>query len=154
VTSPRKIAANRKNARRSTGPRTTPGKLLARGNALKHGLATAVRGDPTLVSEIERLADALAGNTRNPARRAIARAAAEAEIDVRRVRQHRAAVLSTEIMMVTLEAAASNEDVDAPTIAARAMVRMVDRLQRMERYARRTMSKRDRIFRELAACPD
>src|SRR6266704_5370046 len=34
----RKIEANRKNARHSTGPRTAAGKQAVKGNALKHGL--------------------------------------------------------------------------------------------------------------------
>jgi len=38
VTSPAKVAANRENARRSTGLRTPAGKRAARRNALKHGL--------------------------------------------------------------------------------------------------------------------
>jgi len=36
--SPRKLAANQQNARRSTGPRTPAGKARVRHNALKHGL--------------------------------------------------------------------------------------------------------------------
>ncbi len=36
--SERKIAANRQNARKSTGPKTLMGKAFSRGNALKHGL--------------------------------------------------------------------------------------------------------------------
>ncbi len=35
----RQIEANRRNARKSTGPRTDEGKKVSRGNALKHGLA-------------------------------------------------------------------------------------------------------------------
>ena len=41
--SPRKLEANRRNAQRSTGPRTEEGKSQSRRNALKHGiLASAV----------------------------------------------------------------------------------------------------------------
>ncbi len=36
--SPRKIAANRQNALKSTGPKTPQGKAYSRTNALKHGL--------------------------------------------------------------------------------------------------------------------
>ena len=36
--SERKLVANRKNAKRSTGPRTVQGKARTRFNALKHGL--------------------------------------------------------------------------------------------------------------------
>ena len=38
MASRRQIAANRRNARKSTGPRTSAGKLRSRSNALKHGL--------------------------------------------------------------------------------------------------------------------
>ncbi len=45
--SPRKIAANRQNAQRSTGPRTPEGKRRVRWNALQHGvLAAQVLLDP------------------------------------------------------------------------------------------------------------
>ena len=37
----RQIAANRRNARRSTGPRTAAGKAASSANALRHGLAAA-----------------------------------------------------------------------------------------------------------------
>lgn len=38
MTSPAQIAANRRNARQSTGPRTANGKAKSRLNALRHGL--------------------------------------------------------------------------------------------------------------------
>ena len=38
MTSERQFAANRRNAARSTGPRTSPGKLQSRQNACRHGL--------------------------------------------------------------------------------------------------------------------
>lgn len=38
VVSPKQLAANRLNSSRSTGPRTAPGKAIARLNAVKHGL--------------------------------------------------------------------------------------------------------------------
>jgi hypothetical protein len=45
-TSPRRIAANRRNARRSTGPKTREGKLRSSRNALKHGLCSATAIPP------------------------------------------------------------------------------------------------------------
>jgi hypothetical protein len=153
MTSPRKIAANRKNARRSTGPRTRRGKLRVRGNAFRHGLATTVSSDPALTDEIERLAKGLAGETRSATRRATAHAAAEAEIELRRVRRHRAMMLRTEIVMEKLETAKAGGNVHDPAIKSQAMVRVFDRLQRLERYIRRATSRRNRLFRELAACP-
>lgn len=37
-TSPKQIAANRRNALKSTGPRTSPGKAVSKMNAVKHGI--------------------------------------------------------------------------------------------------------------------
>ena len=51
--SDRKAAANRRNAKRSTGPRTEAGKLNSRRNAIKHGLRATqlVAEDPQLVEQ-------------------------------------------------------------------------------------------------------
>ena len=42
VCSPARLAANRLNAQKSTGPRTEEGKSRSRANALKHGLCASV----------------------------------------------------------------------------------------------------------------
>lgn len=57
MASERKQQANRNNAMRSTGPRTERGKLRAKLNALRHGLATKQAAFP----EIERMAKAICG---------------------------------------------------------------------------------------------
>jgi hypothetical protein len=52
MTTPAQIAANRRNARKSTGPRTESGKEVSAGNALRHGLTSR-----QLACEDERSAD-------------------------------------------------------------------------------------------------
>jgi hypothetical protein len=52
VTSRRQIIANRRNAQKSTGPRTTAGKLRSRRNALRHGLTAE-----TVIAVFESAAD-------------------------------------------------------------------------------------------------
>lgn len=42
MTSPKQQAANRRNARRSTGPKSEVGRRIAAVNALKHGLSSPV----------------------------------------------------------------------------------------------------------------
>ena len=55
MTSERKTISNRKNAQKSTGPRTELGRLRSRRNALRHGLAIAIASDPKFSGDIEAL---------------------------------------------------------------------------------------------------
>ena len=48
MTSFRQVAANRANARKSTGPTTEEGKQQSRGNAVRHGLTAE-----TVIGELE-----------------------------------------------------------------------------------------------------
>src|SRR5580700_2523263 len=57
--SERKRAANRVNARLSTGPRTAACKTRVKQNALRHGLNVAVADDPLLSEDVERIARAI-----------------------------------------------------------------------------------------------
>ena len=87
MTSSRQRDANRRNARRRTGPRTAAGKAAARLNARRHGLAVPLRSEPGADKEIERLADAIAGARSDLMD--LARRIAEAELELRRIRQAR-----------------------------------------------------------------
>jgi hypothetical protein len=59
MTSARKIAANRRNSRKSCGPRTAAGKAIASRNALRHGWASRAEVCLEHSPEIERHARAL-----------------------------------------------------------------------------------------------
>jgi hypothetical protein len=56
-----KRAANRRNARRSTGPRTAAGKARAARNARRHGLTVSPVTDPAFMREAAALARAIMG---------------------------------------------------------------------------------------------
>jgi hypothetical protein len=60
MTVPRRLAANRRNARRSTGPRTASGKRSVAVNALRHGLSVPVFADPSRAPEVAELAERIA----------------------------------------------------------------------------------------------
>ncbi len=67
-TSKAKIAANRRNAQRSTGPRTTQGKSVASLNSVKHGLTanqTVIRSEDQAEFDLhrEQILDELAPDT-------------------------------------------------------------------------------------------
>ena len=89
-----RVRANRRNARRSTGPRTSEGKSRVAKNAVQHGLAIPVTTDPALADASERLARIIAGHDVDPAPLGRARRVAEAQIDLLRVRRVRVALLN------------------------------------------------------------
>jgi len=67
MTSNRKFAANRRNSRKSRGPRTAAGKATASRNALRHGLAALTHQQAMPSAEIEQFARELCGDDDNPA---------------------------------------------------------------------------------------
>jgi hypothetical protein len=83
MASDRKIAANRRNSRRSSGPRTVAGKLTVSRNALRHGLAAATLRDAGIAAEVDRLATAIGGEHADAAQREQALIIAESERESR-----------------------------------------------------------------------
>ena len=97
MTSDAKIKANRANARASTGPKTTQGRVRAARNAYRHGLSLPLYGDPILSEEVEALVCEIAGADAKIKMRQHARNLAEAVIDLRRVRHARHQFLSDKL---------------------------------------------------------
>jgi hypothetical protein len=100
-----KIRANRENAKDSSGPKTANGRARSARNALRHGLSLPVHSDPALSEVVETLAREIAGPTANAEILELARAIAESQIDLRRVRnarQQRLATAYSEVFYPTL----------------------------------------------------
>jgi hypothetical protein len=131
MTSGRKIAANRKNAKKSTGPRSAAGRATSRHNARRHGLATGIGSDPAFRDDIEILAKLLAGGRENIGE--FAREAAEAHLDLTRIRRIRAGLYAR----MRFVDADSTEDLMA----------LAEQFARLERYERRAFSRRKRALR-------
>jgi hypothetical protein len=133
MTSERKIAANRNNAKKSTGPRSEAGRAASRHNARRHGLATGIGSDPALRDDIEKLAKLLAqaGGAKNIGE--FAREAAEAHLDLMRIRRIRAGFYAR----IRFFGAASTED----------LMELAEQFAKLERYERRAFSRRKRALR-------
>jgi hypothetical protein len=86
--------ANRRNAKLSTGPRTIPGKIRASRNALKHGFSIAVAFDPAGLPAVQALARTILGDS-DVQILPYARAIAEAQLDINRVRNARHHIIAT-----------------------------------------------------------
>jgi hypothetical protein len=122
-----RLAANRANAQKSTGPRTAAGKMRAAQNARRHGLTLPVAADPHWQRQVGLLAQAIAGGSGDPHCNALAMGIATAEIELRRVREARLPLL------------------EAATFEA------VRRLATIDRYEGRVRSRRKFALRAFAA---
>jgi hypothetical protein len=89
----RQIAASRRNAGKSTGPRSRGGKKRAGRNAYRHGLASGITSSAASAEQLDKLARKIAGDTEDAIILERARAAAEAEPDLARVRRAKVALI-------------------------------------------------------------
>jgi hypothetical protein len=133
--SDRQIAANRSNAKKSTGPRSNAGRQASRRNALRHGLAIDIRTDPAYNDDIEQLAKVLSCARGRQNVSDSARDAAEALLDLSRIRKVRALLFETIYF--------------PDTAAPDCLVELNDKLAKLERYERRAFSRRNRALRAM-----
>ena len=136
MTSEKKIAANRRNAKLSTGPRTKDGRAKASRNACRHGLTVSIASDPVLSGGADRLARAIAGD--DFAILPCARIAAEAEIELSRIGRARARLLEA--------GRGAGDSNDGEALAATLLA-----LTKMDRYERRAFSLLKRALRDLGS---
>jgi hypothetical protein len=139
MTSAKAIAANRRNARRCTGPRSAVGKRRAAENSLRHGVIASVRSDPGISAAVARIAAALAGPNASPLVRALIEPIAEAEVDILRAR-------NAQVAAIDLAAASIPDD---PEREANAILQALPSLIRLNRYERNATSRRSRAMRAL-----
>jgi hypothetical protein len=134
MTSIRKIESNKRNASRSTGPRTAGGKSRSRNNARRHGLDSRLEDDLAEREKIEGLAAFLAGGSDDFGRIEQSRTVAECHFDLRRIRAARHDAFLT---MADLENVSVSTCDDAlSTIAS------------ISRYETRALSKRGKALRK------
>ncbi len=140
MASARQLAANRRNAQHSTGPRTARGKSRSKQNALRHGLAVMAPKTGMVALEIERLASAIAGPKPDPCRWHFALVAAEAEVELRRVRTVRLERLAS-------AASATSSEPDGEQKQSLAVV--LPDLLVLDQYEGRALSRRNKALRLL-----
>jgi hypothetical protein len=176
MASQRQLAANRRNAMKSTGPQTKGGRKRAGRNAFRHGLAARVTLSDAFSNQLEGLARSIAGDTDSAVRLAYARVAAEAELDLARVRRAKVALIEQVARLghidppdawrkIRLElypeashltgtsskpiASPAPMPLQEPERSAEAIRRSLPGLVKLDRYEHRAFSRRDRAIREL-----
>jgi hypothetical protein len=174
VASERQIAANRRNARKSTGPRSSAGKRRASSNAYRHGLNLSVGASAPLAPQLEKLVRKIAGSTDDAITLERAREIAQAELDLARVRRAKVALIERtrafaaadrpqvslgqvdELLRATIEqgSVTRSEPSDSsatmpsqePDRSAEAVRRVLPELRKLDRYERRAAARRDRAI--------
>jgi hypothetical protein len=144
MTTARRLAANRKNACASTGPKSAAGKKRASRNAHRHGLAVPVWSVPQLAAEAESLARQIAGGDASPSQLELSRRIAEAQIDIARARQLRQDLITSGLSDVL----PFNGDT-APAKLALVLADQEAMLAAIDRYERRALARRKFAIRAL-----
>ena len=176
MASERQIAANRKNARKSTGPRTNAGKQRAAKNARRHGLS--IQTDEGVNAQaIESLARGIVEGVTDQHLLQCARTVAYAHLELARIRQVKRDIIDCFTLVEVLGPAArfgrdverrllkalSNapmkklKPVDWPVpplsqaeLEVEALKRLLPELRKLERYEKRAFNMKNQTLREIA----
>src|SRR5262249_5308096 len=177
MASERQIAANRRNARKSTGPRSGAGRKRASRNAYRHGLSLSITSTAAYAKHLDKLVPKLDANTEATTVPERARAIAKAEL-------HRAGARRAKVALIARVSAFGNPDppqltvtqmirllnaldrgrvivpkpIDAsatmpsqePDRSAEAVRRVLPELRKLDRYERRPAAQRDRAVLDLS----
>jgi hypothetical protein len=156
MSSERRIAANKRNAQNSRGPRTAAAKARVSRNAFSHGLAASAFPDKSFSAQVEKLARALAHPNGDAASLAQARIIVEAEQDLQRIGAAKVSLLNADIGAVSRSETTVRFGPDdvrggaaGPDDVATALINALPQLIRFGRYERRARSRQARAMRLL-----
>lgn len=172
MASERQIAANRRNARKSTGPATMSGKRRSSSNALRHGLSRPLASTGT--AELETFVCLLVGRDAGQEIVELARDAVRAHLNLVRIRELKSNMFAQIYQLGTLEwepRSRSSAEIkyvlrrlretrvclpepetmpsDEEEKAAEAMRRLLPELRSIDRYEKRAFNARQRSLRQL-----
>jgi hypothetical protein len=145
MTSDRKREANRRNAARSTGPRSAAGRARSSRNAMRHGLLANFSQGDAPCAKTENLAALLAGEDAPRDRLALARLAAEAQMTILRARAARVRILEDALAACSSpgpEGAACG--CALPPMTGAAYLRVLPQLIKFSRYEGEALLQRRR----------
>ena len=145
MVSSKKLAANRLNARASTGPRTRAGKATSSKNAVRHGLTLPLEVDGILTAEVEELARSIVDANAPLALQQHARSFALAQFDVVRIRRQRDRLW--EKYQVAYDKFKPVWNVEDKRVAI--LVRQIRKLRPILRYERRATARRNAAARAI-----
>ena len=175
----RQIAANRRNAAKSTGPRTSAGKRRIRRNSFRHGLSVGAAGRLESTEHVENQARKIAGAGADTLMLEQARSMVQAQLDLIQIRRMKASLIqrmaefgefdiadplrtSRDVMRMLRSIdrglpcdlsvpPAPNMPSSEPDRTAEAMRRALPELLKLDRYERSAAGRRDKAVRLIVA---
>jgi hypothetical protein len=121
MASEQQIAANRRNARKSTGPHSGAGKKRASRNAHRHGLRSSITSTAAYAKQLDKLVRKIAGDAEDANLLERARAIAQAELELARVRR---------VKVALIERASAFGELDPPRLTVTQMIRLFNAFDR------------------------
>src|SRR5262245_25995752 len=173
MASERQMAANRRNARKSSGPQSGAGRKRASRNAYRHGLTLSISSTAAFAKQLDKLVDKIAGDTEDEIMLERARAVAQAALELARGRRAKSALIErasafgeldpprlTGGSIRLLSAVLRGRDIESidasaampsqePERSAEAVRRVLPELRKLDRYERRAAAQRDRAVVNL-----
>ena len=143
MTTERKIAANRKNAKKSTGPQTRCGKDRTRRNAIRHGLSSTNLDNPGICNQVDRIVKMMCGERPGILLYDQAVVIAESQILLARVRALRTDFIER------MRGQAAHDERNEKSYEAACLNRALTEVLSLERYERRALSRRRRAMRSF-----
>jgi hypothetical protein len=161
MASERQISANRRNAKKSTGPTTALGKKRSSKNAYTHGLSLPVRNAGSQ-KQIEELSQLFAGDASDARFLGLAETAADAQADLERVRKVKTAMIERALVqtqggnrappkLLDSSGPLLIEEEEGEQSFVNAVRHILRDLTKINRYEKRAASRRNRAFHELAS---
>jgi hypothetical protein len=142
MTSAAKVEANRRNARRSTGPRSKAGKARVARNAFKHGLSVPIDADD-FHAEREELVEAFESEFQSAKDSEAFLRVVEGQAELLRVRRYKTELVNR----AAAHLKTSYSDIEE--CVAVGFGQKAKLLQAFDRYERRALSKRRRALSKL-----
>jgi hypothetical protein len=148
VASDKQIAANRRNALKSTGPKTKAGKRAVSRNAYRHGLSALANFEQSSEAT-DSLARSIAAGSTNEIIFYHARIAARAHLDLARIAQLKKGLIKRALWGPAYLDPVGWSPSELEEREAEAI--LLPELRELDRYERRARSMRDRALREVVA---
>jgi hypothetical protein len=132
MASEKQIAANRRNAQRSTGPKSLLGKMRSSRNARRHGFSGGQVLDKASMRRLNALKEKLLKEHPSPGAEHAADAFARAEIQISKIRAKQSQML-----------------LDLSRVPSVDQEKAIRRLAALDRYDRYAMTERGRAYKEI-----